>query len=277
MDFALLQVGINEYPFVPLKGCVNDCINLSRQFSRFGLTVSRFGLYDSNATRANILESLRWLVRQDVPTLIFQYSGHGTRVRDRSGDETGPYDSAIVPVDFIHSGVIVDDELAEIYSLVAPDKRLIILSDSCHSGKSQRAFVVRLKSELQRFGMIGQVPRFMPPNLIPGQMLDEFRGNNFIDNERQYFTRRKSILLNNERCVLISSCKEDQTSADAWIEKSWQGAGTAALLWAWTRAGQWAAYSTVAQYANGWLKENGYDQVLRVEGKAGNLGKSLFT
>jgi hypothetical protein len=130
MEFALLQVGINDYPFVPLKGSVNDCLNLSRQFSHFNLATSEIvRLYDLNATRANLLESLRWLVRQDVPVLIFQYSGHGTRVRDRSGDETSHFDSAICPVDFIDAGVILDDELTDIYALVPPGKRLIILSD----------------------------------------------------------------------------------------------------------------------------------------------------
>src|SRR5262249_55507307 len=140
MEFALLQIGINDYPIGPkLSGCVNDYLNLSRQFSRFNLATSKIvRLCDLNATRANILESLRWLVRQDVKVLIFQYSGHGTRIRDRNGDETSHYDSAICPVDFIDAGVILDDELADIYALVPPGKRLIILSDTCYSGKSQR-------------------------------------------------------------------------------------------------------------------------------------------
>src|SRR5262245_30516405 len=134
MEFALLQVGINSYPFVPLKGCMNDCLNLTRHFTRYGRTTPRImRLFDTSATRVNILESLRWLVRQDVESLIFQFSGHGTRVRDRSGDETSHYDSAICPVDFLTNGVILDDELAEIYAKVEPGRRLIILSDSCHS------------------------------------------------------------------------------------------------------------------------------------------------
>jgi hypothetical protein len=94
---------------------------------------------------------------------------------------------------------------------------------------------------------------------------------------RDYFTRRKSFLENSERCVLISTCREDQTSADAYISESWQGAGTAGLIWGWNRAGVRASYGTVAQHANGWLKENGYDQVLRVEGKAEVKDRPIFT
>jgi metacaspase-1 len=276
MEFALLQVGINEYPLVPLQGCVNDCLNLSRQFTRFGLTTSKVvRLLDRNATRANIIESLRWLIRQDVDLLIFQYSGHGTRIRDRSYDESSGYDSAICPVYSLDGEVILDDELADIYALVAPGKRLIVFSDSCHSGKSQRSLRLTLKKWKTKL-LRSDTPRFLPPNLIPGQMSLEDSETDLV-RARDYFTRRKSFLENSERCVLISTCREDQTSADAWINNNWQGAGTAGLIWGWNRAGVRASYGTVAQYANGWLKENGYDQVLRVEGKAEVKDRPIFT
>jgi len=266
MEYAILQVGINDYPFVPLRGCVNDCLHLTEQFARYGYqTVKTQRLFDENATRVKIVENLRWLMKQDVPTLIFQYSGHGTRVRDRSGDETSGYDSAICPVDFQQSGFITDDELADLYTLVPSGQRLIILSDSCHSGKSQRAFITRWKRNLFK----SPTPRFLPPNLIPDY--DKSKS------PRGWLTRRKNFLINTERCVLISACREDQTSADAWIGSKWQGAGTASLLYGWNRAGQWAPYTKVTQYANAWLKEHQYDQVLRVEGKAENIGRAIFS
>jgi metacaspase-1 len=276
MEFAMLQVGINEYPVVGLQGCVNDCENLWRQFRCFGLTtIKRVTLLDRNATRANIIESLRWLIRQDVDVLVFQYSGHGTRVRDRSHDESSGYDGAICPVNFLEDEVILDDELADIYALVPPGKRLIVLSDSCHSGKSQRSLRLTLKKWKAKLLRAG-TPRFLPPNLIPGQMSLEDSETELV-RARDYFTRRKSFLENSERCVLISTCREDQTSADAYISGSWQGAGTAGLIRGWNRAGVRASYGTVAQHANGWLKENGYDQVLRVEGKVEVKDRPIFT
>lgn len=273
MEFALLQVGINKYPFGnSLQGCVNDCLNLTDAFTRNGLrTIQRLRYFDEHATKANILTGLNWLVKADAPTLIFQFSGHGTRVRDRNGDETSGYDSAICPVDLYSNGVITDDELADIYALVPADRKLVILFDSCHSGRSQRAFINRWKSKLFK----RPTPRFIPSNQIPGQILAE--RDKHLTRAADYFTRRKSFLQNVERCVLLSTCRDDQTSADAYIGKQWQGAGTASLLWAWNRAGQWASYETVAKHANSWLKEHDYDQVLRVEGTRDNASKSIFS
>ena len=272
MEFALLQVGINAYPLGnELRGCVNDCLNLSAQFKRLGWQSMKWvRLIDANATRINILESLRWLVRQDAPTLIFQYSGHGTRIWDRGGDESSRYDSAICPVDLFTNGVITDDELADIYALVPADRKLVILSDSCHSGKSQRAFLARWKSRLLR----ASTPRFIPTEMIPPNILLALDTDQ--ERARAWFSRRKSFLKNNERCVLLSTCREDQTSADAWIEGKWQGAGTAALLYGWNRAGQGASYRTIAEHANTWLKGNKYEQVVRVEGTTENASKSIF-
>ena len=276
--FALLQVGINTYPYVPLRGCVNDCRNLAEQFAKFSLTPSLYQkLFDADATRKNILDRLRWLVQQDVPTLIFQYSGHGTRLRDRDGDESSHYDSAIVPVDFDSAGVILDDELVGLYALVPPQKRLIILSDSCHSGKSQRAFITRWKSKLFR----ASTPRFLPENLIPElpeEASIQVRKNKWLRGHGwPAITRRKSFLENSERCLLISTCKEEQTSADACIGGQWQGAGTASLIWAWSQLGIHGSYGAAADWANRWLKSSGYDQVLRVEGRRENFDKPFFT
>lgn len=267
MDFALLQVGINLYGGgLNLKGCVNDCENLLERFGRINRTPTRrLALYDSDATRANILNGLQWLLGHQAPLLIFQYSGHGARVRDRNGDETDRYDSAICPVDFWDTGLILDDELGELYSSVDQSKRLVALSDSCHSGKSQRAVSMK-----QLFRM--RVARFIPEDKISTRaatLTTPFSG--------YPLTTRKSFLESTDRAVLISTCKETQTSDDAHISGQWQGAGTAALLWAWNQIGIGAPYLHVAQLANSWLKKNGYTQVLRVEGQLDSRTRPLFT
>jgi metacaspase-1 len=265
-DFALLQVGINTYSGAPLRGCRNDCINLINRFERNGWKPSWHKyLYDRDATRQGIIESLAALITRPERTLIFQYSGHGTRIRDVNGDETSGYDSAICPVDFFEKGPIIDDDLAAIYDMVPFDSRLIVLFDSCFSGKSQRAFTLKVKAafkrNIQRYLPEDQIPTKVKKLTIPGIRL----------------TTRRSFLENNERCVLISTAKETQTSADAYINGKWQGAGTAALLYAWDYLGMNALYKPVAQVANKWLKDNGYEQVLRVEGRAENEVKAVFS
>lgn len=265
---ALLQVGINSYAEAPLRGCINDCRNLLDRFDKIGLRpVHHLQLFDAQATRLHILDALYWLTRCDAQTLIFQYSGHGTRVRDIDGDENDRYDSAICPIDFFENGPILDDDLAAMYAMVPDDQRLIVLSDSCHSGKSQRSITLKAKALFRR-----NIPRFVGDDQIPELAVSKARA---VTGFR--LTTRKSFLANNASCVLISTSKETQTSADAYIEKRWQGAGTAALLWAWHELGPHAAYKIVAQYANKWLKDRGYSQVLRAEGRPENAVRAIFT
>ena len=51
--------------------------------------------------RDNIIKGLKWLVRDAEPGdhLFFQYSGHGTRIKDESGDEEDGFDTGLVPLD----------------------------------------------------------------------------------------------------------------------------------------------------------------------------------
>lgn len=62
--------------------------------------------------RDDILRGLNWLVQDAQPgdLLWFHYSGHGTQVTDRDGDEQDGKDEAICPLD--HK-MITDDELKQ--------------------------------------------------------------------------------------------------------------------------------------------------------------------
>lgn len=63
------------------------------------------------------------------------YSGHGTKVPDLNGDEDDGYDEALVPLDFDRSGVILDDDLYEIFVKgLPPGVHVVALMDCCHSG-----------------------------------------------------------------------------------------------------------------------------------------------
>ena len=90
-----LLVGINDYAPVgaggpDLRGCVNDVRDMANTLNALGIVRATPGtmhiLTDARATRANILNELRWLIqgakRGDV--LVFHYSGHGSQVVDLS-------------------------------------------------------------------------------------------------------------------------------------------------------------------------------------------------
>ncbi|OPZ90375.1 MAG: Caspase domain protein [Firmicutes bacterium ADurb.Bin419] len=84
------------------------------------------------ATKDRVLSTLSNLaiVLKPGDILVFYFSGHGSRVPDRNGDEEDGIDEAIVAYD----GNIIDDELHEIWKNFKPGVKIVMISDSCFSG-----------------------------------------------------------------------------------------------------------------------------------------------
>src|SRR5260221_14636386 len=103
MNRALL-VGINAYPGIPLRGCVNDIKNVAAFLSTncgFAKNDIRL-LADERATTQAILDRMAWLIDGAQPgdRLVFQFSGHGSRVGFRNdAGSVDSQDEIICPVD----------------------------------------------------------------------------------------------------------------------------------------------------------------------------------
>ena len=71
-------------------------------------------------TKENIKAGIAWLVDESVAgdSLLFYYSGHGSRVPNTNDREKDGYDEPLCLVDMDQNGLLVDDELNEI--LVQP-------------------------------------------------------------------------------------------------------------------------------------------------------------
>ncbi|KAF5946257.1 hypothetical protein HYC85_016485 [Camellia sinensis] len=88
-------------------------------------------------TKQNMRMALYWLVQGCQPgdSLLFHYSGHGSRQRNISGDEVDGYDETLCPLDFETQGMIVDDEInATIVRPLPYGVKLHAIIDACHSG-----------------------------------------------------------------------------------------------------------------------------------------------
>ena len=138
-----LCVGINNYPGFTndLKGCVNDANDWGVILEYAGFQVDK--LLDSQATKQDILKKLETLLTSagSDDQVVFTYSGHGTSVADRSGDEIDGYDEALVAYD----GTILDDELRAVLQKVNPQAHIVIIADSCFSGTDHhRSLLIRL-------------------------------------------------------------------------------------------------------------------------------------
>ncbi|XP_075481207.1 uncharacterized protein LOC142521918 [Primulina tabacum] len=90
-----------------------------------------------NSNKQNMRMALYWLFQGCQPgdSLVFHYSGHGSRQRNYNGDEVDGYDETLCPLDFETQGMIVDDEINT--SIVRPlphGVKLHAIIDACHSG-----------------------------------------------------------------------------------------------------------------------------------------------
>jgi len=137
LQFGLLYKG-TEYE---LEGCINDLKNTHTGFLHHcGFQHENIILctdFTSVTPTKRAMESgMKQFVKNAIngDHLFLQYSGHGTEVKDKSGDESDGFDEAICPLD---GGVIIDDWM--FFNVVKPLEKtpgasLFVLVDACHSG-----------------------------------------------------------------------------------------------------------------------------------------------
>ena len=149
MKKALL-VGINNYPSAPLRGCVNDCLLMHKVLTeKYDFKNSDIKLLiDSDATKTNILNYLKWLVKNSQPgdILYFHFSGHGSQVivSDKTNtSESDGLDEIICPYDLNWNDPLRDNDLNSIIQKIPNGVNVLFVLDCCHSGTGLRnTFVV---------------------------------------------------------------------------------------------------------------------------------------
>jgi hypothetical protein len=148
MSYALL-IGLNySYTRNRLYGCINDCIRMRHILSaKYGFQSSnivfmRDDIYNSShplyPNKANIMREITNLFTLSKTTanlIYFHFSGHGSSIRDKNGDETDGFDEFIVPADYFTNGSkIIDDELLGLTRDLHPKVPCFMIFDACHSG-----------------------------------------------------------------------------------------------------------------------------------------------
>ncbi len=221
-----LLVGINDYEKVnDLRGCINDVLDMHFSLrSLFGFKTKEIRvLTDSRATKANILSRLKWLVKgcRSGDFLFFHFSGHGSQIRDRDGDELVDHlDELICPydMDWRDGTYITDDELNDILKNVPEGALLEVVLDSCHSGTGLRN--IGLEPPIEE-GEERIISRYLPPPTdlflrFSGEE-DELEYRGFVEGARKRARKHH---------ILWAGCRSDQTSADAYINGRFHGAFT---------------------------------------------------
>jgi hypothetical protein len=143
-----LCIGINDYPGTgsDLSGCVNDANDWAKVFTQRGFTVQK--LLNKHATGAAIRDAIRETVdgAKSGDLVVIQYSGHGSYVPDMNGDEPDGTDECLCPYDIKRKGPITDDELFDLFIRRERGVKVVMVSDSCHSGSVARFAMASARS-----------------------------------------------------------------------------------------------------------------------------------
>jgi hypothetical protein len=231
-----LCIGINDYPGTgsDLSGCVNDAADWAAALGKRGFTVSR--LLNRNATgraiRSAIAATLAGTSRGDQ--VVIQFSGHGSFVPDRDGDEPDGTDEVICPYDVNARGPITDDELFDLYSARPAGVRLLVVSDSCHSGTVARFAPITTPATVMGRRAPQRKVRFLPPGAFLSRRDAARLG------ERRAF--RRSSPPGRYAALLMAGCQDTEYSYDAWFQGRPNGAFTFVALRALRSLGPTASY-----------------------------------
>lgn len=223
----------------PLAACEFDANDMAAIAKSSGMKSSV--LLTKKATRAKVLAGLRSATKAlKAGDLFFlSYSGHGGQVPDVSGDEDDKQDETWC----LYNGQLIDDELYFELSKFASGVRILVLSDSCHSGSVTRAAPPVPANPQQR-------PKLMPAAVALRTYREhqafydklqleiaQAAGQAEVDPDTALAqvaaSARLSAIVRNFKpaVILISGCQDNQTSMDG----QHNGAFTEQLLKVWSQ------------------------------------------
>jgi hypothetical protein len=193
-----------------LSACELDAKDMAAIAKTQGFANSQL-ILTKQATSANVIAAIGDAAKKCTKGDLFllTYSGHGGQVPDTNHDEaTLPsgqkdnYDETWV----LYDRQLVDDELYSLWSKFKSGVRILVLSDSCHSGTVTRA----IPSFIDASAKEGPASKWLP---LP-QSLRVYRANKAEYDAIQKTTPTAN--LKSVRCttVLISGCMDNQTSMD---------------------------------------------------------------
>mmetsp|Transcript_21306 Transcript_21306/g.38941 ORF Transcript_21306/g.38941 Transcript_21306/m.38941 type:complete len:1088 (-) Transcript_21306:25-3288(-) len=237
-----VTIGINYLCLEEGKGRLSGCINDSD--TMIGVLKDVFGFKENEIhrlrddtpnmmpTKANMLQAFQWLTQgaSAGDELFLHYSGHGGQQKDKTHEEADGKDETLIPCDFQTSGQITDDQLYALLVQALPrGVRMWVILDCCHSGT---ALDLRYKVTLAADGRTCQFSKSK-------------------DRAHQSSVPPAEV-------IMISGCKDNQTSADVQQGGQAAGAMTTAFHRSITRT---ISCEDLLLRMRAFLKQNRYAQV----------------
>jgi hypothetical protein len=140
-----LIIGINYTgtPFA-IPGCQNDAWNMIKYlktchgFEDDDCTILMDDGVRTNPTRENLMKAFHRFAFSVKPgdAVFFYFAGHGrTKIEVINDDESSGFDQALMPVDYLETDDIIDDEIFRVLLIPLPKGlEMTAIVDCCHSG-----------------------------------------------------------------------------------------------------------------------------------------------
>ena len=224
-----------------LEGSENDAKAMADITLKLGF--KRRLLMSADATAAALLRAIRSAATalDDGDMCVITYAGHGGQLDDLDGDETDGKDETWV----LYDREVLDDEIHTALTAFRPGVRVVVVSDSCHSGTVVRDFIrqVLRGSPTTRAAYTGVAPALRSRSrdgTAPSTVLrmrgapPEVQASVLAQHGDLYRRIRASTprALNDDvaaSVLLLAGCQDNQTS----MEYGGHGVFTAALLARW--------------------------------------------
>ena len=269
-----LLLGLN-YVGTPneLNGCINDVNNMaSYLMSNLGFLRSDIIILSDytavKPTRANIIKYLFLLINRVAAgdKLFLVYSGHGSLINDRSRDEKSGMDSVLCPLDYETSGFIVDDDLKKnIIDAVPSGVQLTVVLDCCNNGTGcDLRYVYTDKSVINAIPANNSILSNTDMSLL--QKINQLQISiaQSVASYNNYSESKGNVFV-------ISGCRDDQTSADAYENNKYGGALTVSLLEV-LNSNRNISWSELLYKLSTIIKLKGYSQIVQFSsGKKTNM------
>jgi metacaspase-1 len=234
IHIGLNQVDPNQYGGWDgqLQACEYDARDMAVLAEQNGFG-DRTLLLTQDATVANAMSAIGSAVEALEPggMLFLTYSGHGGQVPDTNGDESDDYQDETW---LLYDRQFIDDELYWLYGQFREGVRILVLSDSCHSGTVHREIPTILQPAVleARYGgsdaeSVARRTRAMPQEV----QLADYRSRKSIYDAVQVQVPAKAQSEIWASLILISGCADNQLSGDG----ARNGVFTARLLDIWNQ------------------------------------------
>jgi len=231
-------------------------------------------LVNERAKEHHIIDRLEWLLSNTEAgdELVFYFSGHGSQLRDRDGDELDDgMDEFVLPHDFTWDTThyIIDDHLYDIFKDLAPGANLTMICDSCHSGTMTRS----IKPPKQNPKKLQVQKRVVYP---PFDLEARFKDVELPVNKFGAKSEEGQIKSADQRHVLLSGCRDDQVSWSAVFDGGYWHGGLSYYLVKALKKNPNLTWREVLPEINRGLEAKGLDQNPQLSGMDKLLDRPVF-